>query len=123
MVTARWRSGLGERDHLREKSQYVIPPFPGRAAAMDSPTLASGARLLVFHPRQLEDAQALIRAVKANQTVVLNASSAEAGEAQRLIDFACGGIEAIDGQAHRIDAETFLFTPARGRVEHWPLAA
>ena len=34
-----------------------------------------------------------------------------------------GGMEAIDGQAHRIDAETFLFTPAQARVEQWPLAA
>jgi cell division inhibitor SepF len=90
---------------------------------MDSATPLRGARLLVFHPRQLEDAQALIRAVKAYQTVVLNASSADVGEAQRLIDFACGGMEAIDGQTHRIDAEMFLFTPASGRVEHWPLAA
>jgi hypothetical protein len=69
---------------------------------MDSTTSPRGARLLVFHPRQLDDAQDLIRA--------------DAGEAQRLIDFACGGMEAIDGQTHRIDAETFLFTPARGRV-------
>ena len=90
---------------------------------MNSATPLRGARLLVFHPRQLEDAQDLIRAVKANQTVVLNASGADAGEVQRLIDFACGGMEAIDGQTHRIDAETFLFTPARGRVEHWPLTA
>ncbi len=90
---------------------------------MDSATPSSGAQLLVFHPRHLEDAQALIRAVKGNQTVVVDASSAEDGEAQRLIDFACGGMEAIDGQTHRIDAETFLFTPARARVEHWPLSA
>jgi cell division inhibitor SepF len=90
---------------------------------MDTATPSRGAQLLVFHPRQLEDAQTLIRAVKGNQTVVLNASGADDGEAQRLIDFACGGMEAIDGQTYRIDAETFLFTPARGRVEHWPLAA
>jgi hypothetical protein len=43
---------------------------------MDSATPLRGARLLVFHPRQLEDAKDLIRAVKANQTVVLNASGA-----------------------------------------------
>jgi cell division inhibitor SepF len=77
----------------------------------------------VLHPHQLEDAQTLIQAVKRNQTVVLNASSADSGQAQRLIDFACGGMEAIDGQAHRIEGETFLFTPARARVEQWPLAA
>ena len=31
-------------------------------------------------------------------------------------------MEAIDGQTHRIDVETSLFTTARGRVEHWPLS-
>jgi cell division inhibitor SepF len=91
---------------------------------MDTTTpRARGPQLLVLHPHQLADAQTLIQAVKRNQTVVLNASSADDGQAQRLIDFACGGMEAIDGQAHRIDAETFLFTPAQARVEQWPLAA
>ncbi len=84
---------------------------------------APGPQLLVLHPHHMEDGQTLIQAVNRNQTVVLNASSADDGQAQRLIDFACGGMEAIDGQAHRIDAETFLFTPAQARVEQWPLAA
>jgi FtsZ-interacting cell division protein YlmF len=34
-----------------------------------------------------------------------------------VFDFACGGMKAIDGQTDRIDAKTFLFIPARGRVE------
>lgn len=84
---------------------------------------ALGQQLLVFRPQQLVDAQVLIQAVKDNQAVVLDASRADDGEAQRLIDFACGGMESIDGQVHRIDAETFLFSPAQGRVEHWPLGA
>ena len=33
---------------------------------MDNSTPSRGAQLRVFHPRQLEDAQALIRAVKGN---------------------------------------------------------
>ena len=95
-----------------------------QATAMDSPRpRAHGLQLLVLQSQRLADGPRLIEAVKRNQTVVLNASSAEPEEAQRLIDFACGGMEAIDGQAHRIDAETFLFTPARARVEQWPLAA
>jgi FtsZ-interacting cell division protein YlmF len=81
---------------------------------MDNSTIpARGQQLLVFRPQQLVDAQVLIRAVKGNQAVVLDASSADA----------CGGMEAIDGQVHRIDAETFLFSPAQGRVEHLPLSA
>ena len=114
---------LGERGNS-VKSQYALALFPGSAVAMDnSSNPARGQQLLVFRPQQLVDAQVLIQAVKGNQAVVLDASSADDGEAQRLIDFACGGMEAIDGQVHRIDAETFLFTPAQGRVEHWPLSA
>jgi hypothetical protein len=47
---------------------------------------ARGPQLLVLHPHQLEDAQTLIQAVKRNQTVVLNASSAdERTEASALL--------------------------------------
>ncbi len=59
--------------------------------------MAAGPHLLVLHPHQLADAQTLIQVVKRNQTVVLNASSAN------------------DGQAHPIDADSFLFTPAQAR--------
>lgn len=73
---------------------------------------ASSQRVLLIAPRRLEEAQQIIAAVRENQTVVLHTAKADEGVAQRLIDFACGGIAAIDGQVHRIDAETFLFSPA-----------
>lgn len=78
---------------------------------------AGGQRVLVLAPRRLEEAQQIIEAVRENQTVLLQTSHADEGVAQRLIDFACGGITAIDGQVHRIDAGTFLFSPALARVE------
>ena len=84
---------------------------------------AVGQRLLVIAPHQLQEAQRIIQAVRENQTVVLHTAEAADGVAQRLIDFACGGIAAIDGQVHRIDAETFLFTPALGKVEREGQAA
>jgi FtsZ-interacting cell division protein YlmF len=86
-------------------------------AAAEMALAAGGQRLLVIAPHRLEEAQQVIEAVRANQTVVLQAGNAEEGVAQRLIDFACGGMAAIDGQVHRIDAETFLFAPALARVE------
>lgn len=79
---------------------------------METASPSCCAQLLVFLPRQLEDALSLIRAVKGNQAVVLNASTAEAAETQRLLDCAHGGMMAIDDQNHLIDAETFLLTPA-----------
>jgi cell division inhibitor SepF len=89
---------------------------------MQAPIVAGGQRVLVLYPRQLEDAQLVIDAVKDNQAVVLNTSLAADGEAQRLIDFACGGMEALEAQVHRLDAETFLFAPGHAGVAQAPLA-
>lgn len=84
---------------------------------MDSPTVAGAQQMLVFYPRHLEDARRLITAVHAQQAVLLDTSHAAEGEAQRLIDFACGGMEALEAQVHRISAEVFLFAPALARVD------
>jgi FtsZ-interacting cell division protein YlmF len=79
---------------------------------MEIPTATGGHQLLVFHARHLSDAEQIIRSVSQQQLVVLHTAEADDRQAQRLIDFACGGMEAIGAQVHRIDAETFLFAPA-----------
>jgi cell division inhibitor SepF len=83
---------------------------------MNIPMAAGGQELLVFRPRELRDAEQILLSVRENRAVVLHTAEAGDGEAQRLIDFACGGMDAIGGQVHRIDAETFLFSPALVRV-------
>jgi cell division inhibitor SepF len=94
---------------------------PALIAAMETAAemamAAGGQRLLVIAPRRLEEAQQIIEAVREYQCVVLQSAHADEGVAQRLIDFSCGGMAALDGQVHRIDAETFLFAPALARVE------
>lgn len=96
-----------------------LPPafVAAMEAAAEMAMAAGGQRLLVIAPRRLEEAAQIIEAVRENQAVVLQSADAEEGVAQRLIDFACGAMAAIDGQVHRIDAQTFLFAPALARVE------
>jgi FtsZ-interacting cell division protein YlmF len=84
---------------------------------MDIPIAAGGQELLVLRPRELRDAEQIIRSVRANRAVVLHTAGACDAEAQRLIDFACGGMEAIGAQVHRIDAETFLYAPPQVCVQ------
>ena len=80
--------------------------------------LAAGVNaVMVITPRQLQDAGAVIRAVRENNTVVVNSSWLEDASGQRLIDFVCGGLEAIDGHVHRIAEEVFLFSPAHACVK------
>lgn len=72
--------------------------------------------MLVITPRQLQDAATVLQAVRQNSTVVVNSSWLEDAAGQRLIDFVCGGLEAVGGTAHRIAEEVFLFTPREARV-------
>lgn len=73
--------------------------------------------MLVFTPRSLQDARTVIEAVRGNRTVLVNSAWLEDSPGQRLIDFVCGGIEAICGQVHRVAEEVFLFAPAGTRVQ------
>jgi FtsZ-interacting cell division protein YlmF len=84
---------------------------------MDIPMAAGGQEVLVLRPRVRRDAEQIIRSLRENPAVVLHTAGACDGEAQRLIDYACGGMEAIGAQVHRIDAETFLFAPPQVCVQ------
>ncbi len=91
-------------------------PAPSPAAREDrvsrlSPQAANGTQVLVFTPRSVQDARQVIEAVRARHTVLVNAAWLEDSPGQRLIDFACGGINALCGQVHRISEEVFLFNP------------
>lgn len=82
--------------------------------ALPCPT--GSATVLVLTPRHLSDGATVLQAVREDTSVVVNSSWLEDGSGQRLIDFVCGGLEAIGGTAHRIDDEVFLFTPGRAQV-------
>lgn len=74
--------------------------------------------VIVITPGRFEDAQAAVLAVREQKVVVLQASRLDPELAQRTIDFVAGGVSALDGQAERLDATTFLFAPAQVNVSH-----
>jgi FtsZ-interacting cell division protein YlmF len=92
--------------------------LPQVTAAQDRchATVPGFGSVLVVTPRQLQDAATVIRAVRENSNVLVNSSWLEDVSGQRLIDFVCGGLEAIGGQVHRIAEEVFLFTPGHACV-------
>jgi FtsZ-interacting cell division protein YlmF len=68
--------------------------------------------VVVWHPTRFEDGAAIVAAVRDRKTVLVHAGLMDRGEAQRLIDFVAGGVSAVDGQAERLEALTFLFVPS-----------
>jgi cell division inhibitor SepF len=49
--------------------------------------------------------------------VVLNAAQLDPAFGQRLVDFSCGGVTAMDGDSHRLGEAVFLFAPALTRID------
>lgn len=84
--------------------------------AMNGPSVEGGQQLLIFRGRSREDAHNVIQAVRDNSVVVLDTGTAEPLEAQRLVDFVCGGMDGLDGQIFRIDETTFLLAPSHAQV-------
>ncbi len=84
---------------------------PGRAGDNGSP------EMLVVAADRFEDAEAVIAAVRGGRSVVLNVAGLPEAVGQRLVDFVCGGITAMDGQVHRLGEEVFLLAPAMAHVE------
>jgi cell division inhibitor SepF len=79
---------------------------------MERRSPSPGPEVVLLEPRQLHDCRAVIEAVRAGKTVVVNLAAMAASSGQRLIDLACGGISAMDGQALRLADAVFLFAPA-----------
>jgi cell division inhibitor SepF len=80
--------------------------------------LAAGQlEILVLLPAGLEDGRIAVEAVRNGRSVLLNASGLDPNLGQRLVDFTCGGVSAMDGRSHRIGEAVFLFTAALSRVE------
>ena len=72
--------------------------------------------LLVIRPQDVTEGMAAVLAVRSQKTVVLDLTSMEIAQAQRTADFVSGGVEAIDGEGHRLGDQVFLFTPSGVQV-------
>lgn len=102
----------------------ALPSLPARAVSLHSPRGAGPAgespTILVLHPQGMADGQRAIEAVRRGQSVVLDASALEPSLGQRLVDYTCGGIQAMDGQSRRLGDAVFLFTTALSHIEDEP---
>jgi len=69
-------------------------------------------QLTIHRCRRMEDAAQIVQAVRDRHCVVVQVDNLEPQEAQRILDFAAGGVEALDGRVERVGESTFLFAPA-----------
>ena len=72
--------------------------------------------LLVIRARDVTEGIAAVLAVRSHKSVVLDLTTMDDVQAQRTADFVSGGVQAVDGEEHRIGEHVILFTPAGVQV-------
>lgn len=75
-------------------------------------TTSRGLEVCIIKPTAFEDAQDVCDMLLSNRAVILNLESVDQSEAQRIIDFVCGCVYAINGKLHSVARYIFIFSPA-----------
>lgn len=76
----------------------------------------SNMRVVVMHPRTLEEGQAIADQVKGRRPVIVNLDLAEERAGQRLLNFLSGVAYALDGGLRKVGDNIFLLTPSNVEV-------
>lgn len=90
-------------------------PKRRRGGVVSLPT-SRGMRVVVMHPRTLEDGQAIADQVKGRRPVIVNLDLAEEKAGQRLLNFLSGVAYAVDGGLRKVGDNIFLVTPSNVEV-------
>jgi cell division inhibitor SepF len=75
-----------------------------------------GVRVVVMHPRTLEDGQSIADQVKSRRPVIVNLDAADERSGQRLLNFLSGVVYALDGSLRKVGDGIFLATPSNVEV-------
>ncbi|TPW73811.1 cell division protein SepF [Schumannella sp. 10F1B-5-1] len=81
-------------------------PTPARAAAPSDMN-----EILTVHPRQYKDARVIAESFREGIPVIINLSQMSDGDARRLIDFASGLSQGLQGTIERVTSKVFLLSP------------
>ncbi|MDA8194794.1 MAG: cell division protein SepF [Thermaerobacter sp.] len=73
-------------------------------------------RVVVMHPRTLEEGQAIADQIKGHRPVIVNLDLAEERAAQRLLNFLSGVAYALNGGLRKVGDNIFLVTPSNVEV-------
>ena len=100
--SARQNPGQLPRRERRETAQT--------AAGAHLP-ISGGMKMIVYHPVSYEDTQIIIDNLKNRKPVIVNMEDVEIETAQRILDFLCGAVYAIDGIMRKISRGIFVVAP------------
>lgn len=83
-----------------------------RFKMIGNPLYSATNEVIVLEPANFNQAIDIIQYLKKGSSIVLNLSKLEEDQSQRLLDFVCGGIYALDGSQKRVGEGVFLLAPS-----------
>lgn len=68
-------------------------------------------RVVVVEPRSFEEVKGITDNLKNRRPIIVNLEQADAGLAQRVVDFLSGATYALNGSMQKVGSGIFLFVP------------
>lgn len=93
-----WKDEIPQRKRANSPSLVTLPS-------------SRNLRVVVMHPRTLEEGQVIADQVKNRRPVIVNLDLAEERAGQRLLNFLSGVAYAVDGGLRKVGENIFLITP------------
>ncbi|MDX1920568.1 MAG: cell division protein SepF [Candidatus Caenarcaniphilales bacterium] len=78
---------------------------------LEQPMYSATNEVIVLEPTSFNQAPDVLQYLRRGSSIVLNLCKLDAEQSQRLIDFICGGIYALDGSQRRVGEGVFLLVP------------
>ena len=113
-------------DYQYDQPSYQANPAPYMQSVPNSPSMASNngitsnpmmqpgsaeSHISLIEPKVFSDAKAAAQQLIYNEAVIVNLSSLDTPQTQRVIDFLSGAIYSLGGSFERIATDTYLVTP------------
>lgn len=111
-------SGGGHNSPNQGDWQEEVTRQRRRGGLVSLPSSHKGFRVVVMHPRSLEDGQAIADQVKARRPVIVNLDLADDKSQQRLLNFLSGVAYALDGGLRQVGDSIYLVTPNNVEVDN-----
>ena len=77
---------------------------------------ASDVNVRIFHPKTIEDANAIADELVSEKIVVMNLEEVDMAAAQRIVDFVSGACYSVDGNLQKIAKKAFIVTPKNANL-------
>ena len=96
---------------MKNKEKFIETSSPHLKVLEHNSSYSATNEVIVLEPTSFSQAHDVIQYLKKGSSIVLNLCKLDAEQSQRLIDFVCGGIYALDGSQKRVGEGVFLLVP------------